>query len=231
MHALIADIGPTVYVLKAAKVVTLAYNVAMKKRKKKVWLGEGLLNWSLARTPHFEHTVNPIELALAHRSAYELCDLALTQLATAKDAADAETWRDLFARCVISLTAFETDESFSMLKSLEEDVLQMDDDVLKFHVSIKLLAFRSEQLRAAERLMGIPVGRNLIRDREYFLSALLEGPPGMDVAEETRQAVARMVLDLPMDYSTPASKRRFTAYANHPLGISTPRAKRSKAKL
>ena len=231
MHALISDIGPTVYVLKAAKVVTLAYNVAMKKRKKKVWLGEGLLNWSLARTPHFEHTVNPIELALAHRSAYELCDLALTQLATAKDAADAETWRDLFARCVISLTAFETDESFSMLKSLEEDVLQMDDDVLKFHVSIKLLAFRSEQLRAAERLMGIPVGRNLIRDREYFLSALLEGPPGMDVAEETRQAVARMVLDLPMDYSTPASKRRFTAYANHLLGISTPRAKRSKAKL
>jgi uncharacterized membrane protein YecN with MAPEG domain len=231
VHALISDIGPTVYVLKAAKVVTLAYNVAMKKRKKKVWLGEGLLNWSLARTPHFEHTVNPIELALAHRSAYELCDLALTQLATAKDAADAETWRDLFARCVISLTAFETDESFSMLKSLEEDVLQMDDDVLKFHVSIKLLAFRSEQLRAAERLMGIPVGRNLIRDREYFLSALLEGPPGMDVAEETRQAVARMVLDLPMDYSTPASKRRFTAYANHLLGISTPRAKRSKAKL
>jgi hypothetical protein len=203
----------------------------MRKRKKKVWLGEALLNWSLARTPHFEHTVNPVELALAHRSAYELCDLALTQLATAKDAADAETWRDLFAMCVRNLTSYKTDESFSMLKSLEEDVLRMDDDVLKFHVSIQLLAFGSEQLRAAERLMGIPVGRNLIRDREYFLAALLEGPPGMDVAEETRQAVARIILELPMDYSTPASKRRFTAYANHLLGISTPRATRSKAKL
>jgi len=105
----------------------------------------------------------------------------------------------------------------------------MDDDVLKFHISIQLLAFRSEQLRAAERLMRLRVGRVLIRDREYFLSALLEGPPMMDVAEETRHAIARMVLDLPMDYSTPASKQRFTAYANHLLGISTPRAKRSKA--
>lgn len=51
----------------------------------------------------------------------------------------------------------------------------------------------------------------------------------MDVAEETRHAVARMVLDLPMDFSKPASKRRFTAYANNLLGISAPRARHSKA--
>lgn len=169
----------------------LKRRTAVERERHLAWkqLGYGLLDWRIASLGPPRAEISADELALAHRSAYEICRLTLACLPTASDEIERDTIRDTFSLAVSTLDYSGSAQSLEWLKAFDEQV--GDDEVaMKYGILNALVGFQSERLSALMRMVDRELPPDLCFRRDYALMAFLcdpePGPHGLSAACRTR---------------------------------------------
>lgn len=171
----------------------LKRRTAIERERQMAWkeLGDGLLDWRIARIKKHDLEISADELKLAHRSAYEICRLALAFLPSASDEVERETIRDVFRMTVSTFDYSASTQSLEWLKGFDDQV--GDDEVaMKYGILNALLGFPSERWFAIKRMVTLTLPRDLCYSRDGALMACLcdpeSGPHGLSLDEQRELA-------------------------------------------
>jgi hypothetical protein len=188
----------------------LRRRTAAERERHLAWkeLGYGLLDWRLARVGPQQTEIPNEELALAHRSAYEICRLALACLRSAADEAERTILRDTFSMTVRTLDMYGTPETLAWLKAFDEQV--GDDEVaMKYEILNALLGFPSERLSALKRMIVLDLPPDLRYSRDYALLSYLWEPDPIPycLTPDEQGELAKYLREHPFQFGTKKAEK------------------------
>ncbi len=188
----------------------LKRRTAVERERQLAWkqLGYGLLDWHIARIGPQQTEIPNEELALAHRSAYEICRLALACLPSAADEAERATLRDTFSMTVRTLDMFGTPETLEWVKAFDKQV--GDDEVaMKYEILNALLGFPSERLSSLKRMIALNLPRDLCFRRDYALMSYLWEPDPIPycLTPDEQRELANYLREHPIQFGTKKAEK------------------------